>query len=65
ITGWAQVNGRNAISWDKKFELDVWYVDHISFSLDFKILYLTIIKVLKSDGINPDDVSLTEPFTGN
>ncbi|QRE13423.1 sugar transferase, partial [Flavobacterium psychrophilum] len=47
ITGWAQVNGRNAISWDKKFELDVWYVDHISFSLDFKILYLTIIKVLK------------------
>ncbi|AKC26442.1 UDP-galactose phosphate transferase [Flavobacterium psychrophilum] len=50
ITGWAQVNGRNAISWDKKFELDVWYVDHISFSLDFKILYLTIIKVLKSDG---------------
>ncbi|QRE32575.1 sugar transferase, partial [Flavobacterium psychrophilum] len=44
ITGWAQVNGRNAISWDKKFELDVWYVDHISFSLDFKILYLTIIK---------------------
>ncbi|QRE51696.1 sugar transferase, partial [Flavobacterium psychrophilum] len=60
ITGWAQVNGRNAISWDKKFELDVWYVDHISFSLDFKILYLTIIKVLKSDGINPDDVSLTE-----
>ncbi|QRE61256.1 sugar transferase, partial [Flavobacterium psychrophilum] len=57
ITGWAQVNGRNAISWDKKFELDVWYVDHISFSLDFKILYLTIIKVLKSDGINPDDVS--------
>ncbi|QRE37348.1 sugar transferase, partial [Flavobacterium psychrophilum] len=46
ITGWAQVNGRNAISWDKKFELDVWYVDHISFSLDFKILYLTIIKVL-------------------
>ncbi|AKC24121.1 UDP-galactose phosphate transferase [Flavobacterium psychrophilum] len=51
ITGWAQVNGRNAISWDKKFELDVWYVDHISFSLDFKILYLTIIKVLKSDGI--------------
>ncbi|QRE49327.1 sugar transferase, partial [Flavobacterium psychrophilum] len=59
ITGWAQVNGRNAISWDKKFELDVWYVDHISFSLDFKILYLTIIKVLKSDGINPDDVSLT------
>ena len=65
ITGWAQVNGRNAISWDKKFEYDVWYVDNISFSIDFKILYLTIIKVLKSDGINPNDVSLTEPFTGN
>lgn len=65
ITGWAQVNGRNAISWDKKFELDVWYVDNISFVVDIKILFLTIIKVLKSDGINPDNQSLTEPFIGN
>lgn len=65
ITGWAQVNGRNAISWDKKFELDVFYVQNISFWIDLKIISLTIIKVLKSDGINPDDVSLTEPFIGN
>ncbi|WP_310556227.1 sugar transferase [Flavobacterium sp.] len=65
ITGWAQVNGRNAISWEKKFEYDVWYVENISFKIDFKIIYLTIIKVLKSDGINPNDVSLTEPFIGN
>lgn len=64
ITGWAQVNGRNAISWEKKFELDVWYVDNISFSLDIKIVLLTLIKVLKSDGINPNDSNLTEPFTG-
>jgi len=65
ITGWAQVNGRNAISWDKKFELDVWYVDHISFILDIKILYNTILKVLKSDGINAADSATIEPFNGN
>lgn len=64
ITGWAQVNGRNAISWDKKFELDVWYVDHISFTLDVKILLKTIIKVIKSDGINAKDVATIEPFNG-
>ena len=64
ITGWAQVNGRNAISWDKKFEYDVWYVDHISFILDMKILLLTVKKVLKSDGINAADAATIEPFNG-
>ena len=64
ITGWAQVNGRNAISWDKKFELDVWYVDHCSFWLDVKILFKTVGKVLKSDGINPKNEISTEPFNG-
>ncbi len=62
ITGWAQVNGRNAISWNKKFELDVWYVDNISFLLDIKILFMTVIKVIKSDGINATDVAKIEPF---
>lgn len=52
ITGWAQVNGRNAISWTKKFELDVWYVDHISFMLDMKIMYYTAMKVLRRADIN-------------
>lgn len=52
ITGWAQVHGRNTISWQKKFEYDVWYVDHISFRLDLKILLLTVSKVLRTDGIN-------------
>jgi len=65
ITGWAQVNGRNAISWDKKFEYDVWYVDHISFTLDMKILFKTILKVIKSDGINAADAATIEPFDGN
>jgi undecaprenyl phosphate N,N'-diacetylbacillosamine 1-phosphate transferase len=64
ITGWAQVNGRNAISWDKKFEYDVWYVDHISFILDLKILLLTVKKVLKKDGINAADAATIEPFNG-
>jgi undecaprenyl phosphate N,N'-diacetylbacillosamine 1-phosphate transferase len=64
ITGWAQVNGRNAISWDQKFEYDVWYVNNISFSLDFKILLKTIIKVLKSEGINAADAATIEPFDG-
>jgi len=64
ITGWAQVNGRNAISWDKKFEYDVWYVDHLSLSLDLKILFKTILKVFKSDGINAANAATTEPFEG-
>ena len=64
ITGWAQVNGRNAISWDKKFEYDVWYVEHISFILDLKILFKTVLKVLKSDGINAENAATIEPFNG-
>lgn len=55
ITGWAQVNGRNAISWTRKFELDVWYVDHISFMLDMKIIYCTVMKVLKRTDINSNE----------
>jgi lipopolysaccharide/colanic/teichoic acid biosynthesis glycosyltransferase len=65
ITGWAQVNGRNAISWDEKFELDVWYVDHLSFILDIKILFKTVLKVIKRDGINAVDSATIEPFDGN
>lgn len=64
ITGWAQVNGRNAISWDKKFEYDVWYVDHISFILDLKILLMTVLKVIKSDDINAANAATIEPFNG-
>ncbi|MFC5406787.1 sugar transferase [Cohnella soli] len=52
ITGWAQVNGRNAISWEQKFELDTWYVDHYSFRLDLKILFLTLKKVVRSEGVS-------------
>ncbi|MDP5158438.1 MAG: sugar transferase [Flaviramulus sp.] len=65
ITGWAQVNGRNAISWKKKFEYDVWYVENISFMLDLKIIYKTIIKVLKSEDINTENQATTIKFTGN
>jgi lipopolysaccharide/colanic/teichoic acid biosynthesis glycosyltransferase len=65
ITGWAQVNGRNAISWDQKFEFDVWYVTNISFSLDLRIFFRTIGKVLKSEGINAADAATIEPFNGN
>ncbi|QNR07509.1 sugar transferase [Macrococcoides canis] len=64
ITGWAQVNGRNALSWEEKFELDVWYVDHKSFMLDMYILYLTVIKVFKSEGINQEGSVTAEKFTG-
>lgn len=65
ITGWAQVNGRNALSWDEKFALDVWYVEHQSFSLDVKILWLTIIKIIKRDGINAGNAATMHPFTGS
>lgn len=64
ITGWAQVNGRNAISWEEKFELDVWYVDNQSFWLDLKILFLTVLKVLKSEGISQQGHVTMEKFTG-
>lgn len=65
ITGWAQVNGRNAISWKQKFEYDVWYVDHLSFWLDLKILLLTIKKVFVREGISQTGQATMEPFRGN
>ncbi|WP_094561733.1 sugar transferase [Synechococcus sp. 8F6] len=65
ITGWAQVNGRNAISWDEKLRLDVWYVDHQSFWLDLRILVLTVIKVVRSEGINAAGEVTVAPFTGS
>ena len=65
ITGWAQVNGRNSISWEKKFEYDVWYVDNVSFLLDIKILIMTVLKVVKSEGINEQGQATSEEFKGN
>jgi len=65
ITGWAQVNGRNSISWEEKFILDVWYVNNQSFSLDLKIILLTIKKVFKKEGINATDSVSMEDFKGN
>ena len=65
ITGWAQVNGRNAISWNKKFKYDVWYVDHLSFLLDCKIVWRTIKKVIIREGISSDTSVTMEPFKGN
>ncbi len=65
ITGWAQVNGRNAISWTKKFELDVWYVDHCSFLLDLKIFFLTIKKVFIREGISQEGQATMEFFNGH
>jgi lipopolysaccharide/colanic/teichoic acid biosynthesis glycosyltransferase len=64
ITGWAQVNGRNAISWEEKFKLDVWYVDNLSFPLDVKILFLTIKKVFIKEGITAEGHVTTEAFKG-
>ncbi len=64
ITGWAQVNGRNAISWNKKFEYDVWYVNNISFVLDFRILLMTVRNVVKSEGISSGTSVTMEKFTG-
>ena len=65
ITGWAQVQGRNSVDWDKRFELDVWYVDHVSLWLDIKILWLTVLKVFKRDGINATGAATMKPFKGN
>ena len=65
ITGWAQVHGRNDISWKKKFELDVWYVDHCSFWLDVKIVMLTVKKVLVREGISKTGQATTEFFNGH
>jgi len=65
ITGWAQVNGRNAISWEEKFRYDVWYVDNWSFWLDIKILWMTIVSVLKREGISAQGHVTMPPFTGS
>ena len=65
ITGWAQVNGRNAISWEEKFELDVWYVDNRSFLLDLKIIWLTVFKVLKTEGISGEGTETMSEFMGS
>ena len=65
ITGWAQVNGRNAISWARKFELDVWYVDNISFVIDLKVIVLTIKKVLFREDINSVTSATVEGFNGH
>ena len=65
ISGWAQVNGRNAISWQEKFSFDIWYVNNQSFWLDLKIIFLTIAKVFKAEGINASGSATIEKFTGN
>ncbi len=65
MTGWAQINGRNAITWEEKFDLDVWYVDHLSFCLDIKILWLTLIKAFRKENINSPDAATMKQFTGN
>lgn len=65
ITGWAQVNGRNTISWNQKFDYDVYYIDHASFLLDLKILWMTALKVVQRDGVNQTDERPMQPFNGN
>ena len=65
VTGWAQVNGRNAISWDEKFAHDVWYIDHFSFWLDIKILFLTVKKIFVKEGISAEGEATMPYFTGN
>lgn len=65
ITGWAQVNGRNSISWQQKFKCDVYYVNNVSFMLDLKILWLTLMKVIKKEGINQSTERPMQPFEGN
>lgn len=64
ITGWAQINGRNQTSWSKRFELDVWYTENISFFLDLKVLFLTLYKVVKKEGVSPEKSEFLMPFTG-
>lgn len=65
LTGWAQVNGRNALSWDQKFTLDTWYVDNRSFALDLRILWLTVRKVVRREGISAEGEATMAPFSGN
>ena len=64
LTGWAQVNGRNTLSWEKKFELDVWYAEHISFALDVKIVLMTVMKVFRREGISSESAATMEEFLG-
>lgn len=65
LTGWAQVNGRNTLTWEEKFALDVWYVNHQSLWLDLKIIILTFVKVIKSDGVNQSNEVIVQRFTGS
>ena len=65
ITGWAQVNGRNSISWNQKFDFDIFYVDNLSFLLDIKILWMTFVKVIRTEGVNQSDDRPMAPFNGN
>lgn len=65
ITGWAQVNGRNSISWKRKFEYDVYYVNNVSFAMDFRIFWLTILKIVKREGVNQSEARPMQPFNGN
>ena len=65
ITGWAQVNGRNRLPWKQRFEYDVYYVDNVSFWLDMKIIFLTILKVFRSEGISAEGMATVEKFKGN
>ena len=65
ITGWAQVNGRNSVSWERKLDMDIWYVDHRSWWLDGRILLLTVVKVLAREGISPGNQSTARPFAGS
>jgi undecaprenyl phosphate N,N'-diacetylbacillosamine 1-phosphate transferase len=65
ITGWAQINGRNAITWEQKFSLDVWYVDHYNFLVDIKVLFLTVLKVFRAEGISSGTSATMEKFRGN
>ena len=64
ITGWAQVNGRNTISWEQKFNLDVWYVENCSFLIDIRIMVITLVKVFKREGVNSDELITMDPFNG-
>ena len=65
ITGWAQINGRNTVDWPERFEMDVWYVEHLSFLLDLKIIWRTIFKVVKSEGVSSGTSATMEKFLGN
>jgi lipopolysaccharide/colanic/teichoic acid biosynthesis glycosyltransferase len=65
ITGWAQVNGRNAVSWDERFKMDVWYVDHRSFALDARILFKTVSAVVSREGVSAPGAETMQPFQGN